>query len=224
MIGAGSLAKALYTYAPGAAVIFASSGEVYGGAYASGMPLSETAPVRPLNAYSRSKLAAEILLQDTLSESSPVIALRLLNHSGPGQDERFVVPSFAAQIARIEKGLIPPSLAVGNLDVERDFLDVEDVIDAYMKALALADSARGFQIYNIASGRPRSIGSVLDHLISLANVKPSVRRAAELMRPGEISRTLCDVSAFQMLTGWRPLRDFDETTAAILEWWRARVS
>ena len=222
--GAGSLARGLCAHAPGAAVIFASSGEVYGGAFKSGDALAETAPVRPLNVYARSKLAAEILFQDVLSESCPVIALRLLNHSGPGQDERFVVPSFAAQIARIEKGLIPPRLAVGNLDVNRDFLDVADVIDAYMKALVLADSAKGFQIYNIASGKLRSIRSILDRLVGLAQVKPSVEQSSELVRPVEIRSTLCDASAFQARTGWRPKRDFDETTAAILEWWRSHVS
>ena len=222
--GTGCLANALHAHAPGAAVIFASSGEVYGGTFASGVALSETAAVQPLNAYSRSKLAAEILLQDTLSESCPVIALRLLNHSGPGQDERFVVPSFAAQIARIEKGMIPAKLTVGNLDVKRDFLDVEDVIDAYLAALTLADSAKGFQIYNIASGRPRSIGSILDRLVSLTPLKFSIERALELTRRREIASASCDASAFRALTGWRPSRDFDETTEAILDWWRTRLN
>jgi GDP-4-dehydro-6-deoxy-D-mannose reductase len=222
--GTGSLARALRAHAPGAVVVFASSGEIYGSVYASGEAVTETAAVGPLNAYARSKLAAEILLQDVLSDACPVIALRLLNHSGPGQDERFVVPSFAARIARIEKGLSPPSLEVGNLEARRDFLDIDDVIEAYMETLRLADSANGFQVYNIASGRPRSIGSILDRLIGLAKVKPTVLQAPELMRPGEIASTLCDASAFRARTGWQPTRDFDDTTAAILDWWRAHVA
>ena len=222
--GTASLAAALCVHAPGALVIFASSGEVYGGAFASGEPLTETAAVRPLNAYARSKLAAEILLRDRLSETCPVVAMRLLNHSGPGQDERFVIPAFAAQIARIEKGLIPPTIAVGNLDVERDFLDVSDVIDGYMKAFDLAGSAAGFEIYNICSGRPRSIRSVLEQLLSLTTVKPLVEPAPELMRPQEIARTVCDASAFQARTGWQPKRDFSETTTAILDWWRSKIA
>jgi GDP-4-dehydro-6-deoxy-D-mannose reductase len=150
--------------------------------------------------------------------------LRLLNHSGPGQDERFVVPSFAARIARMEKGLIPLLLTVGNLDVERDFLDVEDVLDAYMEALALSGSAKGFDVYNVASGRMRSIRSILDRLVGIAAVKPSVEQASELMRPGEIRRTACDASAFRARTGWRPRRDFDDTLAATLEWWRGHLA
>ena len=88
---------------------------------------------------------------DLLSERCPVIALRLLNHSGPGQDERFVVPNFAVQIARIEKGLIEPKLSVGNLEVERDFLDVDDVIDR-------AGTVSASSWRKIAVSRSRSIG------------------------------------------------------------------
>ena len=221
--GTVALARALNDHAAGAALIFASSGAVYGAAFASAEPLTEQAAVRPLDAYGRSKLAAEIVLQDMLSERCPVIALRLLNHSGPGQDERFVVPSFAAQIARIEKGLTPASLSVGNLDVERDFLDVDDVIDAYLAALTMADQANGFQTYNVASGRPRGIGSILDRLIGLSTASPVVERAGARLRPGEIATTRCDISAFQARTGWQPRRNFDDTIVAILDWWRGQV-
>jgi GDP-4-dehydro-6-deoxy-D-mannose reductase len=221
--GTEHLAQALGAHAPGAVVIFASTGTVYGSAFAAGEALGETSPVRPLDAYARSKLAAEIVLQDLLSERCPVIALRLLNHSGPGQDERFVVPSFAAQIARIEKGLAEPKLSVGNLDAERDFLDVEDVIDAYMAALAVADGAKGFAVFNIASGRLRSIASILDRLMALSRARPAVERASGRMRAGEITATRCDTSAFAARTGWRPRRDFDDTIAAILDWWRSHI-
>jgi GDP-4-dehydro-6-deoxy-D-mannose reductase len=221
--GTEYLARALAAHAPGAVVVFASTGTVYGSAFAAGGPLSETSPVRPLDAYARSKLAAEIVLQDLLSERCPVIALRLLNHSGPGQDERFVVPSFAAQIARIEKGSVEPKLTVGNLDAERDFLDVDDVIDAYMATLALADQAKAFAVFNIASGRLRSIGSILDRLIGLTSAKLTVERIASRLRASDIAATRCDTSAFIARTGWRPQRDFDDTTAAILDWWRKRA-
>jgi GDP-4-dehydro-6-deoxy-D-mannose reductase len=221
--GTGHLARALGAHAPDAVVIFASTAAVYGAAFASGEALTEASPVRPLDAYGRSKLAGEIVLQDMLSQRCPVITLRLLNHSGPGQDERFVVPSFAAQIARIEKGLIESKLSVGNLDVERDFLDIDDVIDAYMDALTLADRAEGFAIFNVASGRLRSIASILDRLISLTPASLSVERAEGRMRAADIAATRCDTSAFTARTGWRPRRDFEDTIAAILDWWRGRV-
>ncbi|MGE3307708.1 MAG: NAD-dependent epimerase/dehydratase family protein, partial [Rhizobiaceae bacterium] len=166
--GTFNLAEALRRHSPGTGVIFASSGEIYGGAFAAGAPLAEGASVLPLNSYARSKLAAEFVLHDRLADACPVVALRLLNHTGAGQDERFVVPTFAAQIARIEKGLHPPQVHVGNLAAERDFLDVDDVIDAYVRAFTIIGEAPGFRVFNVASGAPRSIASILDRLVALA--------------------------------------------------------
>jgi GDP-4-dehydro-6-deoxy-D-mannose reductase len=221
--GTLNLAEALRKHAPGARLVFASSGEVYGSAFASGEPLAESAPLRPLNPYARSKLAAEFLLEDRLSDVCPIIALRLLNHIGPGQDEHFVVPGFAAQIARIERGLIPPKLMVGNLAAERDFLAVDDVIDAYLKMLALGDGKPGFSVYNVASGEPRSINSILERLTALSTAKFEIEPDPARLRPAEIARTLCDASAFRALTGWRPKRDVDQALEEILDWWRGRV-
>lgn len=221
--GTLNLAEALRAHAPGARLVFASSGEVYGAAFSSGAALDETSPARPLNPYARSKLAAEYMLQDRLSDVCPVIALRLLNHIGPGQDERFVVPGFAAQIARIEKGLIPPKLMVGNLAAERDFVDVDDVIDAYLATLTSGDGEPGFTVYNVASGQPRSIRSILDRLIALSTARFDVEPDPARLRPSEIARTLSDASAFRQRTGWQPKRDLDGTLSQILDWWRERI-
>jgi len=222
--GTLNLAEALRAHAPGARLVFASSGEVYGSAFAAGAALTETSPARPLNPYARSKLAAEFLLQDRLSDVCPVIALRLLNHIGSGQDERFVVPGFAAQLARIEKGLVPPKLMVGNLSAERDFLDVDDVIDAYLATLSIGDGAPGFCVYNVASGAPRAIAAILDRLVALSTARFDIEPDPARLRPSEIARTLCDASAFRTLTGWQPKRDLDATLAATLDWWRGQVS
>lgn len=220
--GTSAIAVSLARYVPGASLVFASTGEVYGAAFRDGIVTEETPP-RPMNAYARSKLACEFVLHDTLAPVCPVIALRLLNHTGPGQDERFVVPSFAAQIARIEKGSVPPNLSVGNLEAERDFLDVDDVIDAYLKALDLAGSASGFEVFNIASGQPRAISSILDALTAMSTARFSIAQDPARLRASDIPRTVCDASAFSARTGWAPSRAFDATLASVLDWWRAAV-
>ncbi len=220
--GTSAIAAALARHVAGAALVFASTGEVYGAAFRDGIVTEETPP-RPMNAYARSKLACEFVLRDTLAPVCPVVALRLLNHTGPGQDERFVVPSFAAQIARIEKGSVPPALSVGNLEAERDFLDVDDVIDAYLKALDLAGSASGFEVFNVASGQPRSIRSILESLAAMSSARFSIEQDPARLRPSDIPRTLCDASAFAARTGWAPSREFGGTLKAVLDWWRAKV-
>lgn len=222
LTGTSLIAASLARHAAGASMVFAGTGEVYGAAFRDGA-VNEDTPPQPMNAYARSKLACEFVLRDALAPVCPVIALRLLNHTGPGQDERFVVPSFAAQIARIEKGIVPPTLSVGNLDAERDFLDVDDVIDAYLKALELAGSASGFEVFNVASGQPRSIRSILDGLAVMSTAHFSIEKDPARLRPSDIPRTVCDSSAFRSRTGWTPSRSFDATLASVLEWWRAHV-
>src|SRR5258708_1942167 len=88
----------------------------------------------------------------------------------PGQTEAFVIPSFAMQIARIEAGLQSPVVRVGNLDAERDFLDVRDVTAAYALAVAKSDDIPSGTILNIASGLPRRIRDILDGLVGLSSM------------------------------------------------------
>ena len=64
-----------------------------------------------------------------------MVLIRAFNHTGPGQREDFVIATFAKQIADIRAGTQEPVMHVGNLDSVRDFLDVDDVIDAYVRLL-----------------------------------------------------------------------------------------
>ncbi len=87
--------------------------EVYGARALNDYPARETLDLRPVNPYGASKAAAEaILLSEARSFGLDVVIARAFNHIGPGQDERFVVASFAAQLARIAAGG-PPRLSSG---------------------------------------------------------------------------------------------------------------
>lgn len=106
------------------------SAEVYGGCFAEGA-VNEDAPLAPLNTYANTKAAADLLIGELSRTGFCVVRTRPFNLIGPGQSERFMFSAFAAQIARIEKGLQEPVLSVGNLESERDFLDVSDIAAAY---------------------------------------------------------------------------------------------
>ncbi len=113
-------------------LLFVSSADVYGAVEATALPIKESQPGAPRNPYAASKLAAEaICLEASRRSGFDVVIARPFNHIGPGQDTRFAVASFAAQIAAIAARNHSPTLAVGDLSVERDFTDVRDVIRAY---------------------------------------------------------------------------------------------
>lgn len=220
--GTMRLAEALRSEAAPAGFVLASSAEVYGMTFNDG-PATEDSPLRPANAYARSKAASEWALADMLGDESCVCTLRLFNHSGPGQDERFVIPAFAAQIARAEKGLADPVVRVGNLSAERDFLHVDDVLEAYVEAARYTLGAGpGAKALNIASGQARSVQSVLDGLLGLARVEVRIETDPARLRPSEVPVAVGDASLARTCLGWTPHRSFESLLKDLLEYWRAQ--
>ncbi len=184
-LGSARLAEAVRAYAAGPPprIVFASSAEVYGAREPSDFPLREALDLRPANPYGASKAAAEaILLAESRSFGTDAVIARAFNHIGPGQNERFVVASLAAQLARIAAGA-PPQLFVGNLAAARDFLDVRDVVAAY---IALARDGERGEVYNVCSGRAVSIRDVLRELIAIAGVPVEVREDGARQRVADI--------------------------------------
>ena len=126
------LMQTLHEKAPDARILIISSSEVYGKVDQDRLPADETSPLRPNNPYSVSKVAQEfVALQYFEAFGAEVVIARPFNHIGPRQVGNFVVPSFARQIAEMEAGLREPVLRVGNLESQRDFTDVRDIVRAY---------------------------------------------------------------------------------------------
>ena len=134
------------------------------------------------------------------------------------------MPAFAMQIARIEAGVAPPIIQVGNLDAERDFLDVRDVTAAYALAVREAPNLPPGVILNIASGVPRRIEEILEQLLALSRVKIAVEHDPARLRPSDLPRIIGDATQARRLLGWSPEHRFEETLAAVLEDCRSAVS
>lgn len=224
VMGSINILTALQRHAPDAFTVFVSSAEVYGGAFKRGALVSEQTPCLPLNPYAASKLAAEIAFQEHFRRGFTGVIARPFNHIGPGQSPDFVTASFAQQIARIEAGLQPPKLKVGNLDASRDFLDVLDVCEAYASLLGLTGEERQYsRCFNVASGKPRSISSILNTLLSLSKASIELEPDPQRMRPSDLPTAAGDSSALISETGWRPQRDLETTLEELLEYWRNKV-
>lgn len=183
---------------PGARVVLASSAQVYGPP--PGRPLREEDPVAPTTPYGRSKAAAEEVARGAAERGREVVIARPFNHSGAGQDTRYVIPALCAAVARAKATGAP--VRHGNLFPRRDFLHVEDVLDAY--ELLLEEGVAG-EAYNVASGRGAAIGEVLDLLEWVACAKVERREDPELIRGDDPPEVVGDPARLRAL-GWTPRR------------------
>jgi len=202
----------------------ACSSEEYGLVLPEETPIKETNPLRPLSPYAVSKVAQDFLgYQYFRTYAQKIVRTRAFNHTGPRRGEQFVTSSFAKQIAEIEAGLREPVVKVGNLDAERDFTDVRDMVRAYWMAL---DSCEPGEVYNICSGNRIRIGEMLNTIISLSHMAGAIRVETDesRMRPSDVPLLYGDATKFQSQTGWFPIYPFKQTMSDLLDYWRAQIS
>ena len=202
-------------------ILVVGSSEEYGVVSPEALPVPEETAFRPVNPYAVSKIAQDMLgLQYYLSHRLDTVRVRPFNHIGPRQGLGFVVPDFACQVAGIEVGTQAPILRVGNLDAERDFTDVRDVVRAYGLLALRGDSG---EVYNVGSGQAHAIREVLRHLVTRSAVPIRVEPDPERMRPSDIPRMVCNYAKLRARTGWEPSIPLERSLADVLDYWRGQV-
>ncbi|UVK53912.1 NAD-dependent epimerase/dehydratase family protein [Mesorhizobium sp. AR02] len=222
--GALNVAHAILDEAPGCWLLYVGSGLVYGESAKAGRPLDENALLAPMDDYAVTKAAADLALGALSRHGLKCIRLRPFNHTGPGQTEAFAVPAFAMQIARIEAGLAPPVIRVGNLDAQRDFLDARDVASAYAHVALNSDDLQPNTIFNIASGISWRMGDILDQLLARSSVKIVTEQDPLRLRPSDLPCIVGDATRARTRLGWVPEHPFEEVLAEVLKDCRARVA
>jgi GDP-4-dehydro-6-deoxy-D-mannose reductase len=221
--GARNLGRAILAEAPSSWLFQVGSGLVYGASGRSGEPVDERTLLAPLDEYAATKAAADMALAALVPAGLKCLRFRPFNHTGRGQSEAFVVPAFAMQVARIEAGLAAPILRVGNLDAERDLLDVADVVDAYALAIYGGDELAPGEIFNVATGRTRRVADLLDELLKLSRVEIAIERDPARYRVSDLPILVGDASRLRAKLGWAPRRALQETLLDVLEDCRVRV-
>lgn len=205
------LSEAVAFVAPDAHFVFASSGLAYGASFHdAGEPLTEDAPLRPLDAYAETKAAAESAIEPGIA----VTVLRFFNVIGPGQCLAFALPAFARKIVEIERRARPPVLDTSRLDEARDFVDIADASRAVESILRTPRTG----VFNVASGVTRPMQDVLGALIALSPAEIAVHETKGEGRP-LIARG--SPAALEAATGWRAEVPLTKTLADILETHRA---
>ncbi len=202
-------------------IVLASSAEIYGSVPLAEQPIVENTPLQPLSPYGKSKAAQDLAALQYFQEFGlQTIRLRLFHHTGPARPPFFVASSFARQIARIEQGLDPPTLSVGNLDAVRDFSDVRDVARAYW---LVADRGEAGAAYNVCSSRGRSMGQLLDMMLAMTASKVEISIDPDRLRAADIPHLVGDHTRLSTATGWQPEIAFEQTLEDLLDWWRAEL-
>ena len=200
----------------------AGSSEEYGLVHPDEVPIKESNPLRPLSPYAVSKVAQDMLAyQYFRSYGMKTVRTRGFNHTGPRRGDVFVSSNFAKQIARIEAGLQDPVMRVGNLDAQRDFTDVRDMVRAYWLAVTRATPG---EVYNLGSGRAITIRELLDMLVGMSDVEVEVQTDPDRLRPSDVEILLADSSKFRRETGWEASIPLEKTLADLLAYWRQRVA
>lgn len=223
VMGTLELTLAVQRHAPDCHFLYVSSAEVYGRTAFSGVAVTEEMSLQPANPYAASKAAADLMVREAAMRGLFATIVRPFNHTGPGQDDRFVIPAFCSQIARIEKGLQQPTLMVGDLDDERDFLSVDDIVDLYVKVVEAGHSLPSGLVLNAASGRSHRIGDILDALISASSARIAVEIDPSRLRKTRVPRIVGDASRAHNVLGWSPAKPLDQILREVLEDWRRRV-
>ena len=205
-----------------ARILGVTSMKVYGQTGAKDLPIDELTPLRPDSPYAVSKLAQDMLCAQYFNSYGLItVRARPFNHIGPRQNDRFVASNFAKQIAEIECGLRAPVIHVGNLEAERDFTHVRDMVRAYY---LLLEHGQPGEAYNLGQGEPNSIQKLLDLLLTFSDIDIQVRIDPARLRPSNVPVSYADISKLRAATNWAPQISFEQSLRDVLEYWRQKIT
>lgn len=200
--GTARLLDRLVQIKSAARILIASSSVVYG--EGQGKAAKEEDALRPMSAYAATKLGTEICAgQFARLHHLPLIVARPWPHTGPFQQPRRLFTDWMAALRRGER-----EVRFGDPDAVRDYLDVRDVVLAYV---ALLERAAQGGPYNVASGRQRTFREMFDLLVATLGVDARLVPAAERRRGWDEQYSVGDPGKLNRETGWTPHYDLGTT-------------
>lgn len=172
------------------------------------LPIAETDAVRPNNPYALSKRLAEQLCEfAALHDNTAATVLRLFNVYGSGQREEFLIPTLLSQV------LAGKPIKVMSLTPRRDYVAVDDVVDAIVAAMEVP---RGYNCVNIGSGQSMSVQDIVDTIQRLCGTSLPIV-SPEVARRNEINDVRADIAHAQDILGWQPRVEFEAGMRAMIK-------
>ena len=196
-------------------ILFVGSSEEY---VISENPLDENTQLNANNPYGISKVTQEQFAKLYREQYDlKIYCVRPFNHTGIGQRDSFVLPSFCKQVAEIDKSGKNGKIQVGNLKVKRDFSHVKDVVRAYRM---IVESDNCNQIYNVGSGNAYSLEDMLTYIIGLSNQHIEIEVDQNRIRPTDQPVICCDRSLIGKKLGWKPQYDVYDALKEMFDYYK----
>ena len=196
-------------------VVASSGGTIYGEPAPESLPVNESHPQRPVSPYGvAKKVTGDYLYAYGVLHGLDFAALALANVYGPRQDphgEAGVVAIFAGRLLAGQ-----PCTVFGDGEQTRDFVYVDDVVDAFVRAAGRGEGV----LCNIGTGVETSVNRLYEAMATAAGVDDPAEHAPA--RPGELARSALDPTLAGEVLGWAPTTSLEDGTAAVLDWFRTQ--
>jgi len=220
VMGTVTLFEALAAASMKPRVLVASSSAVYGRGLG-GRPISEEFKCRPMTHYAVSKVGQEMVAMDYWRACGmPVVLMRTFNLLGPGLPQGMACADFTHQVALAEKSADPAVIETGNLDAQRDFVDVRDAVIAYD---LLAQRGQPGRVYNICSGRMVSIRECLETLVSLSGAPLQTQIDPARLQASDVPAQVGSPRRIARRTGWQAKILHTQSLSDMLDHCRERL-
>ena len=209
-------------------IVFSSSATVYG--VAKEMPLREGMPIGAINPYGRTKLFIEEILRDlyVADNNWSIALLRYFNPIGAhesgliGEDPKGIPNNLMPYISQVAVGKLEKLHVFGNdyntVDGTgvRDYINVVDLADGHVKAVAWALKNQGCEEINLGTGNGTSVLQLRDAFVKASGI--DVPYVIDPRRPGDPDEVYADASKAESLLGWKAKRGIDEMCADTWRW------
>ena len=194
-----------------------STSEVYG-TCKHNVTMDEEHPINPQSPYAAAKCGADRLVHSySKTYDLPTVTIRLFNNYGPQQHLEKVIPRMITAILQNKEIHLH-----GDGQAQRDFMHVDDTCEALLKVI-LSKKVFNSEVFNIGTGRSRSIESISKKLIQYSNYdKNKIKYIKD--RPGQVDKHIADITKFSKIFKWKPKIQFESGLLRTFEWYKNNIS
>ena len=199
-------------------ILSVGSSEEYGNVERGDLPLTEEHPLRPVSPYAVARVSQELLSRIYIQGYGlDIVMTRSFNHFGPFQKDIFVLPSFVKQIVGMKFNGTMNELAVGDVSIIRDFIDVRDVSSAYYGLLKMGKKG---EVYNVCSGKGWTLEEVINKISNILEINVKIVSDAGLFRPDDNKAIIGSNEKLKKTINWVPKYTLEDGLYEVIKYWR----